>query len=403
MSGRSREAAFSELVRADRGLLLGAAYLMHGDRGRAEEIVQAVLAELYRSPAAADPRAAALRGVLQAKPGLVALPWQRGGRFELLDDTARRVLPQGIVADLAEVDESARRVVILQHLAALDPSRIAAVLGLEVTAVHGLARQATSQLSAHEPARVSAEHLTQELRAAAYGTVRAEPNPAADLAHGRYLVRRDRLRVVVVAVALVLVAVLGGTQVIPLLRPPAQAAGTPLPVTTTARPAPACDTSRPACRAQLVREWRNEMTKVANSYLDPEGSYFSGYTYSDDDLYESDGLWSGAGGVLGLDLSRLNRGGTEIYLQIATSRQYAVPCGQRTDRTCMVMRFMDGNVFTFTDTDRAAGGIEVQYSPYGNEVITVVARNMMGGTALEVDRSDLMALVQDKRLHLPRT
>jgi TfoX/Sxy family transcriptional regulator of competence genes len=33
----------------------------------------------------------------------------------------------------------------------------------------------------------------------------------------------------------------------------------------------------------------------------------------------------------------------------------------------------------------------------------VVARNMMGGTALEVDRSDLMALVQDKRLHLPRT
>ena len=402
MAGRSREAAFSEFVRAERGLLLGAAHLMHGDRARAEEIVQAVLAELYRSPPT-DPRATALRSVLHARPGLVALPWQRGGRFELLDDAARPALPPGIVADLAEIDESARRVLIVQRLAELDPARTAAVLGLDIAAVHALARQATSQLSAREPARRSDEHLTQELRRAAYATGGAEPSPAADVEHGRYLVRRDRVRVVVVAVALVLVAVLGGTQVIPLLRPPAQAAGTPLPVTTTARPAPACDTSRPVCQAQLVRDWREEMARVAGSYLDPEGSYFSGYTYSYDELYDSGGLWSGAGGVLGLDLFRLNRGATEIYLQIATSRQYAVPCGQRTKQTCMVMRFMDGNVFTFTDTDRAADGIEVQYSPYGDEVITVVARNTTGGTSLDMDRSDLMALVQDKRLHLPQT
>lgn len=400
MAGRSREAAFSEFVRADRGLLLGAAYLMHGDRERAEEIVQAVLAEHYRSPAAVDPRAAALRGVLQAKPGLVALPWQRGGRFELLDDTARPALPTGIVADLAEVDQSARRVLIAQRLAELDPARTAAVLGLEVAAVHDLVRRATSQLSAREPDRLSDEHLTQELRRAAYGLGGSEPSPAADLAHGRYLVRRDRIRVLAVAVALVLVAVLGGTQVIPLPRPPAQAAGTPLPVATTARPAPACDTSRPACQTQLVRDWRNEMAEVARSYVDPEGSYFSGYTYSNDNLYETSGLWSGEGGVLGLDLLRLNRGATEVYLQIASSRQHAVPCGQRTEQTCMVMRFVDGNVFTFTDTYQAADGIEVQHSPY-DEVITVIARNTTGGTPLDMDRSDLMALVQDERLHLP--
>jgi hypothetical protein len=66
------------------------------------------------------------------------------------------------------------------------------------------------------------------------------------------------------------------------------------------------------------------------------------------------------------------------------------------------MRFMDGNVFTFTDTDRLADGIEVQHVPYG-QVITVVARNTRAGPPLDIDRSDLMALVQDERLHLPQT
>jgi hypothetical protein len=46
--------------------------------------------------------------------------------------------------------------------------------------------------------------------------------------------------------------------------------------------------------------------------------------------------------------------------------------------------------------------MEVQYSPAGTEVITVIAHNTQRGKVLEIDRGDLIKLVQDPRLHLPK-
>ena len=66
---------------------------------------------------------------------------------------------------------------------------------------------------------------------------------------------------------------------------------------------------------------------------------------------------------------------------------------------------MDGNRVTMSDTS-PKHGVEVQYSPYGDEVITVVARNTQPGPArrapeLSITSGDLINLVEDQRLRLP--
>jgi hypothetical protein len=98
---------------------------------------------------------------------------------------------------------------------------------------------------------------------------------------------------------------------------------------------------------------------------------------------------------------RLKEGATEVYLQIATSRRSAVRCGATTGQQCLQFHFMDGNSYLLTDSTLADGGIEVQYRPNGNEVVTVIARNTQRGRALQISRADLIKLVQDERLHLP--
>ena len=45
---------------------------------------------------------------------------------------------------------------------------------------------------------------------------------------------------------------------------------------------------------------------------------------------------------------------------------------------------MDGNRFLLTDSTVSNGGIEVQYSPSGDEVITVIAHNTQRGQVLDV-------------------
>ena len=144
------------------------------------------------------------------------------------------------------------------------------------------------------------------------------------------------------------------------------------------------------------------MADVISSYLDPTGDYFTGssYSYTGDDA--GAGFWQGGEGALGLELYRARGGATEIYLQIATSRRYALQCGQITNRECQSMRFMDGNRFTLTDPADVARGLEVQHRPEGTYVITIVARNTSTvGRELPVTRADLVNLVGDKRLRLP--
>ncbi|MET1005981.1 MAG: hypothetical protein ABWX96_10550, partial [Propionibacteriaceae bacterium] len=228
-----------------------------------------------------------------------------------------------------------------------------------------------------------------------------EPQAAAaqtDLAHGRLLVRRRLLRVGALVTALLLAVVLGAWQLAPLVRPEREAAGAAPTVSAT----PTCDVTQSTCRTTRVREWRNQISQVVGSYVDPQRTYFSGYTFSYDELYDTSGFWSGNGGALGLDMYRLSAGSTEVYVQIATSQEFAVPCGQITRHTCDAMRFMDGNVFTLSESTQLSQGLEVQYSPTGQQVITVVARNTTRGKALDISRGTLIALVQDERLQLPR-
>ena len=63
---------------------------------------------------------------------------------------------------------------------------------------------------------------------------------------------------------------------------------------------------------------------------------------------------------------------------------------------------MAGNSYLLTDSTVAGGGIEVQYSPNGDEVITVIARNTQRGQILAIGTGDLIKLVQDERLRLPK-
>jgi hypothetical protein len=143
------------------------------------------------------------------------------------------------------------------------------------------------------------------------------------------------------------------------------------------------------------------MVEVASSYLDPSGEYFSGFGYRYDSRYDMPSFWTGEGGALAFEMFRLDKGATEVYMQIATSRKFAVRCGATTRQKCMFIRFMDGNSYLMTDSTLADGGIEVQHSPKGDEVITVIARNTQRGEILEISTGDLIKLVQDKRLRLP--
>ena len=63
---------------------------------------------------------------------------------------------------------------------------------------------------------------------------------------------------------------------------------------------------------------------------------------------------------------------------------------------------MDGNRYLLTNSTVADGGIEVQYCPRGEEVITVIARNTQRGKTLDIGSGDLIKLVQDDRLDLPK-
>jgi hypothetical protein len=163
-----------------------------------------------------------------------------------------------------------------------------------------------------------------------------------------------------------------------------------------------CDPREPSCEVALVRTWRNAMSRVATSHLDPEETYFSGYTFSYDELYDSPAFWRGQGGVLGFDLFRLNSGATEVYIQFASSSRFAARCGERTHHDCRPQELPDGRVCTMTDTTTVATGMEVQFSPADRLVITVVARNTSKGRQLQITRGDIIALVSDPRMRLPQ-
>ena len=69
------------------------------------------------------------------------------------------------------------------------------------------------------------------------------------------------------------------------------------------------------------------------SHLDPTGMYFSGFGYSYDGRYDTPTRWTADGGALAFEMFRLDKGATEVCLQVATSREFAVRCGATTTRS----------------------------------------------------------------------
>jgi DNA-directed RNA polymerase specialized sigma24 family protein len=396
-----RSEEYAAVVERERPLILATAYLVTGDPTQAERVVQLVFAELYgRWPRVLDLRLESLRAAVNAAGAPVDLPWEFRERIELIDGPPPVAAGEPIIADLLTLRFSERVAIVLERYAGLSSVAIAEVMEWPVEHLPSLLLRARAALAAGHPARSSDAALTQELTDAIPYDMRESRGSADDLAHGRRLIRRrwiQRASAALVAAVLIAVAavLLGPTRPSPV--PPLAPS---VPVATPS--GQACDTSSATCRAKVLFGWRSEMAAVAASYLDPRGRYFSGFGYSYDNRYDMPGFWDGQGGALAFEMFRLDKGATEIYLQIATSRKYAVRCGFTTHQPCQSIRFLDGNSFLLTETTSVRQGIEVQYSPGGAEVITVVAHNTQRGQVLEIDRGDLIELVQDPRLQLPK-
>ena len=396
-----RNQEYATVVSRERPLIEATAYLLTGNQVQAERVVQLVFAELYgRLPRVQDPRVEALRTVVQTARRPIELPWEPRKRVELIDGPAPlSAVAEPIVADLRMLPYDQRAAVILDGYAGLPTVQIAKVLERPVGQVPLLARQARAALAAGHPERTNDEALAKELKAAIPYVMRESHDSADDLAHGRWLSHRrwiERGSAALVAAALIVAAVV---LLVPT-RPP-------VPQAAPSRPTPTalslnCEPSSATCQAQILFRWRSRMTEVARSHLDPTGEYFSGFGYFYDSRYNTPSFWSGGGGALAFQMFRLDKGATEVYLQVATSRKFAVRCGTTTGQECLKLRFMEGNSYLMTDSTLRRGGIEVQYSPNGDEVITVVARNTQRGQILEISREDLIKLVQDERLRLPK-
>lgn len=398
----ARDEPFAAFVSAYRDRLLGTAFLVHLDPERAGVLTEVVLARLYAAwPRLDDPYAYAIRAVVDPTSAGIGLPGHAVDHFALVDvDAATPRFDDDIVHELAALSDDERRTLVLASFTRLPLVGIAGVLDRDVSEVIAQLRAATDRLQTM-PRTHARRHLTTELAAAA---ALRRPESATDAPEaGRALLRHRRLKFVAVAAVLIVVAGLGIRQAVPLLTPVASRGPEVIttPATTSA-PAPPCDVKDARCRAEIVSSWRSEMADVMSSYLDPKGVYFTASSYSYVSDAEGSGFWNGGEGALGLELYRASGGATVVSLQIATSRQSALPCGQITKRECHGIRFMDGNRFTLTDPADVARGLEAQHRPAGTFVITIVARNTSkAGRELPVTRADLVNLVGDERLRLP--
>jgi DNA-directed RNA polymerase specialized sigma24 family protein len=395
-----RDEEYAAVVKRERPLIQATAYLFTGDPVQADRVVQLVFAQLYRRwPGLLHPRLEALRAVVRAARAPVHLPWEYRQRVELIDGTPPVPAAELIVADLRTLTYDQRVAVVLASYVGLTTAQIAEVLERAAGDVLSIAGRARNMLAAGHPERMSDEAFVQELKDAIPYDMREPHGSADDLVHGRRLARRrwiQRGSAALAAVVLIVAAVV----LIEPMHPPVPQAAPPVPTSVPFRQS--CDPSSATCRAQIMFKWRSKMVEVTRSYLDPTGEYFSGFGYSYNSRYDTPSFWTGQGGALAFEMFRLDKGATEVYLQIATSRKFAVRCGATTHQECSQMKFMDGNFFLLSESTVVGNGIEVQYSPSGEEVITVIARNTQRGKVLDISRGDLIKLVQDERLQLPQ-
>ena len=391
------EAAYARAIERERPLLQATAFLLSGDPARAERLVQLVLAQLYdRWPHVQRPQIEALRALIRADRRDAHLPWEAGRRFELIDGALLPPATAPIIADLRRLSYDQRAVIILERYAELPTVQIAAVVDRPIESVLSASRAAQSALVERHPARSPDGEVARELAKAVPAELRRAGNSTDDLDRGRRLRRRHHLRRALVGLTAVVLAVVTTSQLVPGRRVPAAEVPLPQPSASPTR----CDPNSLVCQGQVLIAWRSDMAEVAESHIDPTGRYFSAVGYAYDTRSDTPTIWTPQGGALTFQLFRPDGGATEVYVQIATSQHYAVRCGATTGHQCMSQRFMDGNSFDLTFTS-VREGLEVQYNPNGDQVITAIARNTTKGRVLELSTSDLIELVQDPRLRLP--
>ena len=425
----SRDRAFLLFAERDRDLVRGCALLLVPDLGRAERLASSVLARRYAAwPARSDPLAEALSELTHPRPAFFDPPWSEGTRVRLLDGAAAAPVP--VVAELQRLTPEQRASLVLCRYAALSAAEAVGVLRTTLPALERSLAEGTAALGVARPDwlgvarpdwlgvarrdRPGAGHLADVLRSAVADSLPPQEAAAwarSDLEHGRQLVRRQRVRGAAALVAAVLVIVLAAVTVLRVAAAP-EAATQPVPPVPASTSTPSetprrdrvvgqCDVRQPECQATVMRQWRNEMSKVMVSHLDADGKYFTGYSFSYDPRYDTPSFWMGRGGALGLELYRLQGGATEVYLQIATRSSAATRCGTTTKQRCESLRLMDGNRFTLSTSIEISRGIEVQCWAETDQLVTVVARNTMSGKVLDISQADLLKLVQDPRLRLP--
>jgi DNA-directed RNA polymerase specialized sigma24 family protein len=391
------EAAYANAIERERPLLRATAFLLSGDPVRAERLVQLVLAQLYeRWPHVQRPQIEALRSLIRADRHDAHLPWESARRVELVDGALVPPASAPIIADLRRLSYDQRAVIILERYAELPTVQIAAVVERPIDSVLSACRAAQAALVEGNPGRSPDGAVAAELAQAVPAELSRAGNSADDLDRGRRLRRRHQLRRALIGLAAIVLAVVTTSQAVPDRRVPAAEVPLPQPSASPTR----CDPNSLVCQGQVLIAWRSDMAEVAESHIDPTGRYFSAVGYAYDTRSDTPTIWTAQGGALAFQLFRPDGGATEVYVQIATSQQYAVRCGATTGHVCLSQRFMDGNRFHLTSTS-VRQGVEVQYSPNGDQVITAIARNTTKGQVLELSTSDLIDLVQDPRLRLP--
>ncbi len=436
---RNRDVEFLTFVRRYRPRLAGVAYLLHGDADQAERLVQHALATAYlhgqrfliiaaEQLARTDPRLLRLAwGPRSSRSALVDGPDDQHEQGDQHDRDAHH--------DPAPVFDNASTTRVLARLDTLDaPARRALVLHRYL----GLSVAGTAELLGSTPEEIEASVARSLLKLSDLGsdgrggplTMMASIVPPAgdvetaafaDLAHGRSLVRRRRGRRSVLAAAVVAVLLVIGVAVWPDRVTMIQLSGSAADPSATpsggsyggsgagsgagsnaSGAASTCsDPSVPSCRVELTRQWRAEMAGIVTRTLDPKGTYFSGYSFDYDARYDSDAFWQGRDGALGLDVIS-TRGSTEVFVQLATSRQAAVRCGATTKHPCVRRQMMDFNYFTLTNTSDSRQGVEVQYRPTGAYVITVIVRDTTKGTPLVVGQGQVISMIENPGLVPPK-
>ena len=158
-SDAARQADFTAFVEARYGQLVRTAFLLTGDRGLAEDVVQTALAKLYlawsRVQSADRPDAYVRRVLVNEANSLWHRPWRRHEvPSELLPDAATDDGSGDIEAMwswVATLPKGQRAVIALRYYEGLSEAEIADALEISIGTVKSRAHRALETLRTHIP------------------------------------------------------------------------------------------------------------------------------------------------------------------------------------------------------------------------------------------------------------